>query len=120
MSRPHEDFIEWIKQYKPLLDKSGDPRLFEDFDGLDFQPTPDCIWTDQDDNEGNECVRNGVWHSNRLGYYICEIPCTEESGMVAIHMYDDLEELTDEEFEEKYLIGKKEWEEKYPHHSAPY
>ncbi|MHC1740626.1 MAG: hypothetical protein AB9897_05890 [Anaerolineaceae bacterium] len=72
-------FDEWVEKYKPLLDKDGEPRLF-DSSGEDgqfvIQQNPLCVWTDKSYDDWNT-IDSGLWRINRNGYYITKIPFKE-------------------------------------------
>ena len=81
---------EWEAKYKPTKnpnnDWAGEYSAFETFSPeVDFVwSKPDnLVWTEIDGDEGSYIIA-GKHLVNRLQYYVCEIPWTDENLMVAI------------------------------------
>lgn len=78
-------YDEWLSTFRPILNQfddnaSYDGRMFETYgDEVTYvkdQPNPH-IWTLLD-AEGYTIISKG-WHFvNRLGYFVCEVPFTDE------------------------------------------
>jgi hypothetical protein len=82
---------EWEEQYRPIPNHLDSNASWQDEDGVgvmfetygeevEFVKSQDtnCIWTYYDDGEGGTHVIAG-WHLiNRIGYFITEVPWTDE------------------------------------------
>lgn len=70
-------YEEWIQQYKPISDMSGNPIMYETY-GEDLEiiqkQQPEYIWTWVDGGDYS-IITNGFHYVNRLNYYICTVPC---------------------------------------------
>lgn len=108
-----EEIKEWIEKYKPILDKNGDPYSFADYGAeLEFvQSHPEnLIWTHQCHSEVDENgiqtdvyqASSGFYKSNRIGFFVCEVP-SERGDFVNLEevIYDEEEDEADEEEDEK-------------------
>ncbi len=87
-----QTFDSWLEEFKPITnhldpnasfqDESGKGIMFETYgDEVEFvkKQDPRCIWTYGDGDDGGGYIWNG-WHFvNRLGYFITEIPCPENT-----------------------------------------
>jgi hypothetical protein len=87
-----QTFESWLEEFKPITnhldpnasfqDESGKGIMFETYgDEVEFvkKQDPRCIWTYGDGDDGGGYIWNG-WHFiNRLGYFITEIPCPENT-----------------------------------------
>lgn len=75
-----------FKTFRPLKNPHGDHgwdgTLWETYGAeLNFvrnQPN-NKVWTLMDDEEGNLIIMTGLHHTNRVGYFVTELPWTEES-----------------------------------------
>jgi hypothetical protein len=91
-----EMFIEqtfefWLEEFKPItnhidphasFDIDGSGIMFETFGKeLEFVKAQDprCIWTYADGDDGGGYIFNGYHYINRLGYFITEVPCPENT-----------------------------------------
>jgi len=81
------DFDEWFDKYKPIknhLDEhsSFDGYMFETYDEeVEFVKAQDenRIWMYGDGDDGGGYIWNG-WHFiNRIGYFITEVPCPDNT-----------------------------------------
>ena len=82
-----ETFEFWLEEFKPITNHIDDNASF---DGIMFetygeevefvkQQDPRCIWTYGDGDDGGSYIWNG-WHFvNRIGYFITEVPCPENT-----------------------------------------
>ena len=72
-------YAEWVDKFKPLCDEYGLPILFETY-GEDreflLKQNPLTVWTYCNDGEW-EYISNTVGSTNRIGYYVTEIPYKE-------------------------------------------
>ena len=115
------DMDEWCNTYKPIqnhidTNASFDGAMFETYgDEVEFVKAQDenRIWTYGDGDDGGGYIWNG-WHLvNRLGYFITEVPCpedttiqiqvsesAEECPVCGIFIYPDSEEEDPHECEE--------------------
>lgn len=80
---------EWEATYKPIKnhidknasfqDESGQGIMFEtygeEYNFVNSQQDPACIWTYGDGDDGGSYIWNGYHYINRLGYFITEVPC---------------------------------------------
>jgi hypothetical protein len=87
-----QTFDSWLEEFKPITnhldphasfqDESGKGIMFETYgDEVEFvkKQDPRCIWTYGDGDDGGGYIWNG-WHFvNRLGYFITEVPCPENT-----------------------------------------
>jgi hypothetical protein len=82
-----ETFEFWLEEFKPITNHiddnaSFDGIMFETYgDEVEFvkQQDPRCIWTYGDGDDGGSYIWNG-WHFvNRIGYFITEVPCPEDT-----------------------------------------
>ncbi len=87
-----ETFIEqtfefWLEEFKPITNHidnnaSFDGAMFETYgDEVEFVKSQDprCIWTYGDGDDGGSYIWNG-WHFvNRIGYFITEVPCPDDT-----------------------------------------
>jgi hypothetical protein len=86
------DYDEWLKTYKPIYnhietnasfqDETGQGIMFETYgEEVEFVKSQDPanIWTYGDGDDGGGYVWNG-WHFiNRIGYFITEVPCPDDT-----------------------------------------
>jgi hypothetical protein len=86
------DFEDFVKTYKPITnhidknasfqDESGQGIMFETYgEEIEFvkSANPNCIWTYGDGDDGGSYIWNGFHFINRLGYFITEVPCPENT-----------------------------------------
>ena len=86
------DYDEWLKTYKPIYnhiesnasfqDETGQGIMFETYgDEVAFVKTqsPANIWTYGDGDDGGGYIWNGWSFVNRIGYFITEVPCPEDT-----------------------------------------
>lgn len=83
---------EWEAKYKPIKNPNnewgGDYSAFETFSPeVDFVwSKPDnLVWTEIDGDEGNYIIA-GKHYVNRLQYYVCDVPWTDENETVVISL----------------------------------
>lgn len=88
----------WVDTYKPIKNENndwgGDYSAFETYSPeVDFVwSKPDnLVWTEIDGDEGSYIVA-GKHLVNRLQYYVCEIPWTDENLMVVISIEEQCNE----------------------------
>jgi hypothetical protein len=92
------DFDEWFDTYKPIKNAiddnaSFDGHMFETYgDEVEFvkSQSPDKIWMYGSGDDGGTFVWNGWGFVNRLGYFITEVPCPENTHMQMRVSDDDL------------------------------
>jgi hypothetical protein len=92
------DFDEWFDTYKPIKNAiddnaSFDGHMFETYgDEVNFVKAQDenRIWMYGSGNDGGTFVWNGWGFVNRLGYFITEVPCPENTHMQMRVSDDDL------------------------------
>lgn len=82
-------FDEWETTYKPITDSDGNPKMFETYgdeydEVLDVENEYLWTWTDGGDYS---IISNGFHYVNRMGYYICTVPCDTDK-IVQIDMYE--------------------------------
>lgn len=86
------DFDEWVKTYKPIYnhiepnasfqDETGQGIMFETYgDEVAFVKSmnPAKIWTYGDGDDGGGYIWSGWSFINRIGYFITDIPCPENT-----------------------------------------
>ena len=86
------DMGEWEEAYKPIYnhidsnasfqDESGQGIMFETYgDEVAFvkSQSPANIWTYGSGDDGGTYIWNGWSFVNRLGYFITEVPCPENT-----------------------------------------
>lgn len=82
-----QTFEFWLEEFKPITNHidtnaSFGGIMFETYgDEVEFvkQQDPRCIWTYGDGDDGGGYIWNG-WHFvNRIGYFITEVPCPENT-----------------------------------------
>ena len=92
---------EWYEIYKPIqnhLDSnaSWNGKMFETYgDENEFvtdQPNEN-VWTWSDGDDGGTYLSSGQSYVNRLGYFVCTVPWTEEAISITIQ---EPEEYCDE------------------------
>lgn len=84
-------FDEWLTTYKPILNHLDENASFQSDDGgimfetygdeVEFvksQP-PANIWTYGDGDDGGGYIWSGWSFVNRLGYFITEVPCPDNT-----------------------------------------
>lgn len=87
-----QTFEWWLEEYKPITnhidsnasfqDEDGNGIMFETFgEELEFVKAQDprCIWTYGDGDDGGGYIWNGYHYINRIGYFITEVPCPENT-----------------------------------------
>lgn len=92
---------EWYETYKPIKNhidstSSWNNHMFETYgDALDFvnRQLNENIWTWSDGDDGGTYLSSGQSYVNRLGYFVCTVPWTEEAISITI---DEPEECCDE------------------------
>ena len=85
-------FDEWEATYKPIKNhidtnasfqsEGNDGIMFETYgDEVAFvkQQDPACIWTYGDGDDGGGYIWSGWMFINRIGYFITEVPCPENT-----------------------------------------
>jgi hypothetical protein len=78
---------EWFETYKPIpnnIDKNAsfDGHMFETYGAeVEFvkKSHPNHIWTYGDGDDGGLYIWNGWSLVNRIGYFITELPCPENT-----------------------------------------
>jgi len=83
---------EWEATYKPIKNhidtnasfqsEGGDGIMFETYgDEVAFvkKQDPACIWTYGDGDDGGGYIWSGWMFINRIGYFITEVPCPEDT-----------------------------------------
>lgn len=87
-----QTFESWLEEFKPIKNHLDENASFEDEDGNGImfetygdevafvkKQDPRCIWTYGDGDDGGGYIWNG-WHVvNRIGYFITEVPCPENT-----------------------------------------
>lgn len=81
------DFDEWCDTYKPIPNNydenaSFDGAMFETYGAeVEFvkKANPAYIWTYGDGDDGGSYIWNGWSFVNRIGYFITEVPCPENT-----------------------------------------
>ena len=86
------DYDEWLKTYKPIYnhiepnasfqDETGQGIMFETYgDEVLFVKSQDPakIWTYGDGDDVGGYIWNGWSFINRIGYFITEVPCPENT-----------------------------------------
>jgi hypothetical protein len=81
------DFDEWCDTYKPIqnhidTNASFDGAMFETYgDEVAFVKEQDgsYIWTYGDGDDGGSYIWNGWSFVNRIGYFITEVPCPNDT-----------------------------------------
>lgn len=105
------DVTEWAKQYRPVANNFDDNASFQDFqdesgvgvmfetygEELDFVRSiaasdPTAVWTYVDGDDGSTVIINGYHIVNRIGYFVTEIPATDENVFVEVCGPDEEEE----------------------------
>jgi len=85
----------WVMKYQPELDSDGSPKMYETYgDEWDYVADVDnehlWTWTDGGDYS---VITNGFSFVNRVGYYVCAVPCsTDISVEVDIYTPTECEE----------------------------
>lgn len=89
-----QTFESWLEEFKPIPNHFDDNASFQDENGVGImfetygdevefvkQQDPRCIWTYGDGDDGGGYIWNG-WHFvNRIGYFITEVPCPENTDI---------------------------------------
>jgi len=85
-------YEEWIDQYKPICDLDGNPIMYETY-GTDYEyiqsVDPEYLWTWTDGGDYS-VITNGFSFVNRLNYYVCAVPCSQDIS-VEIDVYTPTE-----------------------------
>ena len=92
------DYDVWLETYRPILNHidtnaSFDGMMFETYgDEVEFvkSQSPDKIWMYGDGDDGGSYIWSGWGFVNRLGYFITEVPCPENTHMQMRVSDDDL------------------------------
>jgi hypothetical protein len=87
-----QTFEFWLEEFKPITnhidphasfdDENGGGIMFETYgEELEFvkKQDPRCVWTYGDGDDGGGYIWNGYHYINRLGYFITEVPCPENT-----------------------------------------
>ena len=83
---------EWYETYKPIQNNLDDNAswngtMFETYgDELEFvdnQPDEN-VWTWTDGDDGGTYLSSGKSYINRLGYFVCTVPWTEEAISITV------------------------------------
>ena len=91
-------FDQWIEQYKPIPNPTGDSGFFVDDKCLMYETySPDldvvraafekdsrCVWTIVEGDDGELYLGDGFHFVNRIGYFITE--CPHEGEPVSIKL----------------------------------
>lgn len=86
-----EEFDQWVEQYRPITNPTGDSGFFVDDKCLMFETygddlavvekarreNPDKVWTVVEGDDNELYLGNGYHYVNRIGYFITE---TAHSG----------------------------------------
>lgn len=121
---------EWEAKYKPIKnpnnDWAGEYSAFETFSPeVDFVwSKPDnLVWTEIDGDEGNYIIA-GKHLVNRIQYYVCDVPWTDENETVVISLEmpcedcdgvgEEPEKNEDGEYEDCWLCGGRGFFTVYP------
>ena len=69
----------WVEKFKPHLDEDGVPKAYDTHDDWETirNTSPNLVWT-RVDGELSDLIVQGVAWVNRLEYYICETPWSED------------------------------------------
>lgn len=101
---------EWLAAYKPIYnhldnnasfqDETGKGIMFETYGDeeqyIKTYPNPNCIWTYGDGDDGGTYIWNGWSYVNRIGYFITEVPWSDDEEIqICIYESED-----DEDWEE--------------------
>ncbi len=81
------DYDKWVKTYKPIpnnIDKNAsfDGMMFETYGAeVEFvkKANPAHIWMFGDGDDGGLYIWSGWGFVNRIGYFITEVPCPENT-----------------------------------------
>jgi hypothetical protein len=87
-------YDEWLETYKPITDKHGNIRTFETFgEDLEIVKVVDnqflWTWVDGGDYSG---YSTGFSFVNRMCYFVCTVPWTDDNLYVDIYEPDACEE----------------------------
>lgn len=87
-----QTFEWWLEEFKPITNHLDDNASFqnEDDEGimfetygdeLDFvkQQNPKCVWTYHHGENNSTYIVNGFGFVNRLGYFVTEVPCPDNT-----------------------------------------
>ena len=91
-------FDDWEEKYKPISNPRDGDILFETYEeDMEFvlKQNPACVWTDVD-YDGKNFILSGLHFSNRLGYYVTEVPFVGETP-IEVELWED----DDEDYWEK-------------------
>ena len=93
---------EWVNTYKPIKnptnDWGGDYSAFETFSpdvDFVFEQPDNLVWTEVD-GDGGCYIIAGKHYVNRIQYYVCEVPWTDENEFVPVQMWVQCECATEE------------------------
>ena len=83
-----DEFDQWIDQYRPITNPTGDSGFFVDDKCLMFETydpdlavvlaahekDPNTVWTIVEGEDGELYLGDGYHYVNRIGYFITEVP----------------------------------------------
>jgi hypothetical protein len=85
-------YEEWMMKYRPELDIDGSAKMYETY-GDDYDYIADVdnehLWTWVDGGDYS-VIANGFHFVNRLGYYVCTVPCSQDIS-VEVDVYTPTE-----------------------------
>jgi hypothetical protein len=94
--KEYQGWNEWAEKYKPInnhLSKSPDYQMFETYgEELEYVKTVESnrIWTYLD-GDMSSLICAGYHFVNRIGYYITEVPWTDEDDYVLLSVEEECE-----------------------------
>jgi hypothetical protein len=100
--KEYQGWDEWAKKYKPIsnhLVKDPDQQMFETYgEELEYVKTIESnrIWTYLD-GDMSSLICAGYHFVNRIGYYITEVPWTDEDDYVLLSVEEECECYSEDE-----------------------
>lgn len=90
-------YDEWVKTYKPIKnptnDWDGEYSAFETFSpdvDFVFKQPDNLVWTEVDGDGGCYLIA-GKHYVNRIQYFVCEVPWTNDNEEVVVQMWVNCE-----------------------------